>query len=160
MSEEAYKELLRNLTKTARNKVYLIVGSPGSGKTSLVQRIKKDNDLVFDFDLICAALNGSSELHKNHSVFMGLAMKIREVVYEEISKGGKWDRAYVITSSSDRQDVDRLSKMLNAEAVVMDTSRDVCLERVKNDKTRTNTDEQVNLVNSWYDKWNAQKVQE
>ena len=38
--------------------VYLICGPPCSGKTTLAQRLATDHDVVLDFDLICAELDG------------------------------------------------------------------------------------------------------
>ncbi len=39
-------------------KTYVIHGSPLSGKSTYVQNHKGDNDIIYDFDLIMAAISG------------------------------------------------------------------------------------------------------
>ena len=67
-----------NVIKQAN--VFLVCGSPASGKTTYVAQHKSGKDLVVDLDYLCAALNGETgNVHLNHAPILSVALEVREL---------------------------------------------------------------------------------
>lgn len=132
-------------------KVFVIVGAPGSGKTTYVKEHRRTGDLVLDLDTLAAALQGSSEPHPDYSPVMNEVLVTREAVYSSIEeRAGNWARAFVITSSPDMKSVNKLVGRLGAEVVKMKTTKQSCIDRVKDDTTRQNKEKDVRLIEEWF----------
>ena len=121
--------------------VFLVCGSPGSGKSTYVRENKKANDLVIDLDYICAALMGEPDnIYLNHEPVLSVALEIRGLLYKIVaSRKGIWERAFVITSVSNPMEQKAIAMELNAEIVVIDTPLEDCIRRINNDERRANS---------------------
>lgn len=65
-SKLAYQKTLRKLFGgNDEKKVFIISGSPGSGKSYYAEKHKGENDIVFDMDKICSAIDGKN-VHDDH----------------------------------------------------------------------------------------------
>ena len=74
-----------NLIKQAN--VFLICGSPASGKTTYVAEHKGECDLVVDLDYICAALAGEAgNVHTDRKPVLSVALEVRELLYQIIAE--------------------------------------------------------------------------
>lgn len=137
--QNAYREMVRgfNPKKGTARQVYIVHGAPGSGKTTWVKEHKAENDLVVDMDYLCAALNGSENIYQEHKPFLDEALRIRELLYDSIAeKKGAWNRAYVITATRSKSELNQLADRLQAEIVHMPASKETCIERIKQDERR------------------------
>lgn len=130
--------------------VYVICGPPGSGKTTFVQQHMQPGDLVLDMDAIVSALTGSGSAHPDYSGVMDAALSVREAVYQAIESGKTGKRAFVITSSSDRQQVEALARRLRGSMHCMDTPEAECIRRICNDPTRPDKEKDSALVRHWF----------
>ncbi len=132
--------------------VYLICGAPGSGKTSYVQQAKQPGDLVVDLDMLGCALTGDLQnLYADHSTILPLLINIRESIYKDISSRlGTWNRAYVITTEANISNLDTIADSLNAEILIMNTSKEQCLIRINKDPRRRN---RVTLYSDLAENW-------
>ncbi len=129
--------------------VFLITGSPGSGKTTYAKEKAGKNDLIFDLDEIHAALGG--ELHGNNAALLPVSLSMREAAIEAITNRlGQWNNAYFICASPNRIEIDSLCRQLEATEIKMKATLEECQERINNDTTRLNKEEQLALVNRWF----------
>ena len=121
-----------------RSNVFLVCGSPGSGKSWYVSKHKNEHDLVVDMDYICAALMGEpGALYMDVEAVLGMALEVRALLYKLIaSRRGKWRRAWVITSVASADEQRAIAHELNGEVIMIDTPLPVCLERIQNDARR------------------------
>lgn len=145
-----------NLIKQAN--VFLICGSPASGKTTYVAEHKCSNDLVVDVDYICAALAGETgNVHLDHKPILSVALEVRELLYQIIqTRRGKWERAFVITTVADVREMKAVADELRAEVVLMETTLQECLQRIANDPSRAhNKRTQEKIVKEWFEKYNS-----
>lgn len=147
-----------NVIKQAN--VFLVCGSPASGKTTYVAQHKSGNDLVVDLDYLCAALNGETgNVHLNHAPILSVALEVRELLYQIIqARRGRWERAFVITTIADTREMKAIADELRAEVVLMPTTLEECIRRIQSDESRAHN-RQLNekLAAEWFEKYDASR---
>ena len=138
------------VTSTALAGLCIVCGPRGSGKTTFVQQHVRPGDIVLDMDTIVSALTGSKSAHPDYSGIMDTALSVREAVYKSIESGKAGKRAFVITSSSDRKQVNALARRLHGYTHYMDTPESECVRRIRNDPTRPDKEKDSALVKHWF----------
>ncbi|MDR2898694.1 MAG: AAA family ATPase [Clostridiales bacterium] len=137
--------------------VFLVCGSPSSGKSTYVSENKTEKDIVLDVDYICAALMGEPDnIYANHAYVIEIAVEVRALLHKLISaRRGKWERAFVITTTPNIKEIKALSADLNAEIIMIDTDKEECLRRLEKDTRRINNKRIfVNLIVKWFEAYN------
>ena len=138
-----------NLTEVKRH--IIVTGAPGSGKTTYVMNQKTPEDIVIDLDFIGCALYGYDHVHENRFDIVPLLLDIRDAIYESLSKGrSNYRKAFIITTENNEAELSRLSMMLNADIVKMETPMEECKNRVRSDKTRPNKWRYMKLIDKWF----------
>ena len=112
--------------------VYLIYGSPCSGKSTYINKHLKRGDLVCDVDLIYGAISGQNthdaELY-THEVACDLTSALKDVIRDR--KGG-WKDAYVVSIANTKEKLKAEKERIKADEVIfIDTPYEVCMERAK-----------------------------
>lgn len=137
--------------------VFLVCGSPASGKTTYVAEHKGRGDLVIDLDYICAALAGETgNVHLDHKPVLSVALEVRELLYRIVQeRRGQWERAFVITTIADVREMKAVADELRAEIVLMNTTLEECVRRIRNDPSRArNKVFNMKLAAEWFEKYN------
>ena len=130
-------------------RVFVITGSPGAGKTHFVKEHARVNDVVFDLDEIKVALGG--KMHEDNSSQLGIALAMREAAICEISRRkGKWENAYFISASSDRNEIEKLCDRLLADEIEIETTLEQCIKNILNDESRKDKEAQIALAREWH----------
>ena len=112
--------------------VYLIYGSPCSGKSTYIKEHIQRGDLVCDVDLIYGAITNSvphdAELY-THEVACELDSVLKDIIRD---RKGKWKNAYVVSLANTEEKLQKAKDQINAdECIFIDTPYEVCLERAK-----------------------------
>ena len=124
--------------------VYLVYGSPCSGKSTWVQSVALEDDLILDLDSIWEALSVSDKYHKSKRLKSNV-FGVRDCILDQIkTRTGMWHNAYVIGGYPLRTDRDRLCDLLRAEPIFIDTSKEECLKRAINEEWKQ-------FVCDWFD---------
>lgn len=112
--------------------VYLIYGSPCSGKSTYIKEHIQRGDLVCDVDLIYGAITNSlphdAELY-THEVACQLDKTLKEIIRE---RKGNWKNAYVVSLANTEEKLQEAKDRIKAdECIFIDTPYEVCMERAK-----------------------------
>ena len=131
----------------------IVVGAPGSGKTTWVQEQLQDGDIVLDLDKIRSSLLGTDVEHQDRPELTHIMQMIRWAVYKGVEEGDIAGKAYLITSETNRARLDQWAEQVNAEIHVMDATPEECKQRVMDDPERPNKELMIELIDRWFEEW-------
>lgn len=141
VSQASHNEIHARFGYCTQRKVYLVHGAPCSGKTSFVNNIKGNSDLIVDIDNVWECLTGT-RYHKPNALKTN-AFALRDCLIDMVkTRAGKWERAFVIESAPRKSDRERRVQLLGAELIHIDTDIDTCLARLYQDESRRDVREQ------------------
>ena len=122
-----------------KQNVYIVYGSPLSGKTTLVRELMSYGDLVLDIDSLWQAVTFQPAYVKPKNVRFNI-FKLRDEMLDQIKmRYGGWYDAYIIGGYPDKYERERLAQTLGAELIYCESTKEECLERL----------EQSNKPESW-----------
>lgn len=131
-----------------KQKVYIVYGSPCSGKSTWVKNVAYDDDLIVDIDNIWEAICNSDKYHKPNRLKSNV-FGIRDTLIDMIkTRKGMWRNAYIIGTYPLASDRERLSKLLGAELIFIDESKEECLSRAANNEWKS-------YIEEWFDLFTA-----
>lgn len=112
--------------------VYLIYGSPCSGKTTYIKEHMKRGDLICDVDYIYGAISNddphNAELYL-HEVACKLDSALKKIIHD---REGGWGNAYVVSTANTNDKLKTEKERIKAdECIFIDTPYEVCIERAK-----------------------------
>lgn len=137
VSQKSHNEIHSRFGYCTQRKVYYVYGAPCSGKTTFVNNIKGNSDLIVDMDNIWQCITGGNRYEKPNALKSN-AFMLRDCLYTAIkTRAGKWERAYIITGGAVKGIREREIEAFGAEAIFIDTDKDTCLKRLMNDNSRT-----------------------
>ena len=112
-------------------KVYIVWGSPLSGKTTMVRELMQYGDIVLDIDGLWQAITLQPDHVKPQNVRFNV-FKMRDDFLDQIkTRYGNWYDAYVISSLPDKYERERMAETLGAELIYCDSTQEECIERFK-----------------------------
>lgn len=113
-------------------KIYLITGAPCSGKTTFARERMEAGDLIVDIDDIWQQISGQPRYTKPVAV-KPIVFKTRDEQEDQVRIGaGTWRNAFIIRGLPLPMDRKRLAERLGAEVITIDTPKEECLERLRN----------------------------
>lgn len=134
--------------------VYLVWGAPMSGKSTYVQEVKEEGDLIVDLDNIWQALSGC-ERYKKPARLNANVFGVRDTLLEQVKyRRGKWNSAYVIGGYPLSGERERLIATLGAREIFVDTSKEECLARLKTCNDGRSETEWTKYIDDWFRKAN------
>ncbi len=127
-------------------KIYIVFGSPCSGKTTWVKDVATKDDIIVDIDNIWECISVCDKYHKPNRLKAN-AFGLRDTLLEQIrTRLGKWKNAYIIGTYPLKMERVRLANKLGAELIFVDTEKDICLSRCVNDEWKQ-------YVNDWFESY-------
>lgn len=112
--------------------VYLVYGSPCSGKTTYVKEHMQTGDIVCDVDRLYEAIS-FNEGHQTELFAQEVASELFKKLVDIIrDRKGKWKNAYVTSLANTPEKVEEMRKRINADVgIFVDEPFEVCMERAK-----------------------------
>lgn len=136
-----------------KREVFIVYGSPMSGKSSYVEDVREIGDLIIDMDSIWQCVSGCDKYDKParlNAVVFGVRDKLLECVRYRV---GKWNNAYVIGGYPLISERERLCQELGAREIFVDTPKDECLARLEACEDGRKLDEWRGYIEDWWRKY-------
>jgi predicted kinase len=133
-----------------KSNVFIVWGSPASGKTTHVRNNMKNGDLIIDLDLIKQAISMQEKTEAPDNL-LNIAISIRETLYNIVEKKEfNCDNVWIVASLPKHEDREKLRQRLNAELIHIDTDKNECIRRAHKDNERKDKEKQEKLINKWF----------
>lgn len=136
---------IHNRFEDFTQKVYIVYGSPCSGKSTFVKNVANKDDLIIDIDNIwecvclCDKYNKPNRLKNN-------VFGIRDALIDQVkTRTGKWRNAYYISTLPLATERERLAANIGAECIYIDTTKEECLARAHDDNW-------IKYINDWWER--------
>lgn len=133
-----------------KKNVYIVYGSPLSGKTTLVKEIMQYGDIVLDMDALWQAVSFQDEYIKPKNVRFNI-FALRDNLLDQIKRRyGNWYDAYIIGGYPDKYERERLAEALGAEVIYCEATKEECINRLdKSNKPR----QWLEYIEDWWEKY-------
>lgn len=136
VSHDSHNELHKRFGYMAEKKVYYVYGAPCSGKTTFVNNIKGNNDIIVDIDNIWECLTGRRNEKPN--ALKTNVFRMLDLLYDMVkTRAGNWEKAFIVTSGAVKSIRLRQIETFGAEGIFIDTDKGTCYEHLQNDKSKT-----------------------
>lgn len=133
--------------------VYVVYGSPLSGKSTWVKDVCSGGDMIVDMDSIWTCLSGLDKYNKPPSLTDNV-FAVRDELLRQIQyRFGRWKNAYVIGGYPLISERERLVKRLGAQEVFIDTPKEECLLRLRACQDGRKFSEWEKYISDWWDKY-------
>jgi hypothetical protein len=125
-------------------RVYIVYGSPCSGKSYYVDSVATADDLIIDIDRIYEALN----ITRSNKLLNTVMSTYRHLIDIVKTRNGQWTNAYIVRGFPYAMERQRLADTLDAELIFIDTDKQTCLERSKEKGS-----DYYKFVEDWFNKY-------
>ncbi len=132
--------------------VYLVWGSPMSGKRTYVDEVAVWGDLIVDVDSIWQCVSGR-ERYEKPARLKPVVFGIRDTLLDMVRhRCGSWCNAYVVGGYPLVNERERLMRSLGAREVYVESSQAECLARLKNCRDGRDVGEWRKYIDDWWRK--------
>ena len=147
--------LIHNKLSYSGRQVFIVYGSPLSGKSSYVRESMTEGDLIIDIDNIWECVSGCDRYVKPNRL-KSVVFAVRDNLLESVKyRRGKWLNAYIIGGYPYKAERERLIDSLGAREVFIDTGRDECLNRLLACEDNRDVTEWTKYINDWWLQYNG-----
>ena len=140
---------IHNKLGYSQRQVFIVYGSPLSGKSSYVDSVRVEGDLIIDMDNIWQCVSGCDRYVKPNRL-KSVVFSVRDNLLESVKyRRGKWNNCYIIGGYPYEAERNRLVDMLGAREVFINTDKAECERRLYNCEDRDTTEWQQ-YINDWW----------
>ena len=133
-----------------RKEIYLVYGSPLSGKSTWVNENKAPGDFIVDMDSIWQCISGCDRYVKPPRL-NAVAFATRDFLMEQVRyRNGKWNNAYIIGGFPLTSERERLVKIHGAREIYIDTTKEECLARLEKLEDGRDKAEWSKYISDWW----------
>lgn len=144
--------IIHNKLGIGCKQVYVVYGSPLSGKSTYVKDCISYGDIVIDMDNIWQCISGQDRYVKPKRLTQNV-FDIRNLLIDSIRmRKGNWLNAYVIGGYPLISERERLIKSLGAREIFVDISKEECIARLRSCNDRDH-DEWLRYIDDWWEKF-------
>lgn len=133
-----------------QKQVFLVYGSPLSGKSSWVRDNALCGDLIVDIDNIWQCVSGLDRYEKPNKL-KAVVFRLYDELYDTVKyRDGKWLNAYVIGGFPLSSERERVRRELHAREIFINTDKEICLKRLREDRRSDNWEK---YIEDWFEKF-------
>lgn len=138
--------------------VYLVYGSPLSGKNTFVKDNMDAGDCIVDIDNIWQSISGCDRYIKPNRL-RTCVFNIRNHMIDMVRmRQGKWLNAWIIGGYPLISERERLCKALGAREIFIDTPREKCIERLHANPEGRDILEWEKYIAEWWERYDPPGV--
>ena len=135
--------------------IYLVYGSPLSGKSTFVEERAGLHDLVIDIDRIYACISNNPMYIKSGRLYDNM-LAVREALLNTIKyKYGKWVNAFIIGGYPYKAERDRLCNEYKAEEIYIECSKEEALARLESCTDGRDKQEWKKYIDTWFERFTS-----
>lgn len=147
-TRKEHNEIHSRFGYCTQRKVYLVYGAPCSGKSTYINSIRGNSDIIVDIDRIWEALTGSP--YKKPPALRPIVFDLYFKALDNIrTRAGQWENAYIVTGMPLKFERERFIYEYDAETIFIDVDKDTCLKRLMNDKDK-DPQEWQKYIEKWF----------
>jgi hypothetical protein len=136
-----------------RPEIYLVYGSPLSGKSAYIESIIDEGDLIIDIDRIWKCVSGMPTYRKP-PVLNAVVFGIRDYLFDSVRiRRGRWNNAYIVGGYPLISERERICKSLGAREIYVESTKEDCLTRLSDLSNELDLDTWTGYINDWWDKF-------
>lgn len=136
-----------------RKKVYIVHGSPCSGKTTWAREQMGEQDILLDIDDLWEFVSKKPRYVKPNA-YKDLVFALWNEYLDQIyMRTGFWNNAYIISGEALSTTRDKMADKYNAELIHIDTTKQECLERLYNNPQGRSIPDYEKYINLYFDKF-------
>lgn len=148
---KCHNKIHNKLGHSERN-VYLVYGSPFSGKTTWVNDVRSDGDMIVDVDSIWECVSG--ERYSKDKRLNAVVFNVRDSLINMIKmRTGYWRNAYIIGGYPLSNERERMCRMLGAREIFIDTSCEECMARLERCDDSRDKEQWAGYISEWFGRY-------
>lgn len=141
-----------------KREIYLVYGSPLSGKSSYVKNIAKKDDIICDIDSIYEMITNNPRYVKSNKVKSSV-FQIRNFIIEMIkTRNGMWQNAFIVGGYPLCMERKRLCDSLGAKPIHIDTSKEECIRRLYENPNGRNIEEWKEFIEDYFSSYQPDEL--
>ena len=136
-----------------KKKIYIVYGSPCSGKTTWPREQLGENDILLDIDDLWEFVSKKPRYTKPNA-YRDLVFALWNEYLDQIyMRTGFWNNAYIISGEALSTSRNKMADKYNAELIHIDTPKEKCLENLYNNPCGRSITEYEKYINNYFDKF-------
>ena len=133
--------------------IYLVYGSPLSGKASFVKERAGVHDLIVDIDKIYECITNLPKYTKSNRVYPNV-QAVRDSLLETIKfKRGKWVNAWIVSGMPYKGERERFCIEYNAEPILIECTKEEALLRLESNPNGRDIREYSKHIETWFNRF-------
>lgn len=154
VSFKTHNEIHKRFGKWTRH-IYLVYGSPLSGKSSFVKERAGIHDLIIDVDKIYACISNNPLYTKSNRLWDCKEAVKRALLDCVKYKRGKWINAFIIGGFPYKGERERTATEYGAECIYIDCDINTALERLQVVNDGRDVEEWEKYIKDWFGKYQS-----
>ena len=154
VSFKTHNEIHNRFGRWTRH-IYLVYGSPLSGKSTYVQERAGIHDLVIDIDKIYACISNNPPYIKSNRLYDNVRA-VQDALLDTVKfKRGKWVNAFIIGGYPFKGERERLCAEYGAEPIYIDCTEAEAQERLQVVQDGRDKSEWSKYISTWFERFQA-----
>lgn len=151
---------IHNKLGRVQKEIFLVYGSPLSGKANYVESVREAGDLIVDIDSIWQCVSGCPRYVKPNRL-KGNVFGIRDTLMQQVRyRTGNWNNAYIIGGYPLISERERLCRELGAREIYIESTKEECLARLEVSEDDRDKKEWTKYIEEWWRRYTPHTVQD